>query len=87
MILQIGRIGMGLLLLLLLNAMHSCKPKQVVYHQYYNKNAKDIDNGMDSQRALALWLKSQPQEVRDAFKRDFLFSEEEIKNLTDSLRK
>jgi hypothetical protein len=44
-------------------------------------------NYTNSQKELAKWLMSQPQEVRDEFKRDFTFSKKEINSFVDSLRK
>jgi hypothetical protein len=41
---------------------------------------------ISDQKALSNWLRSQTQEVRDDFKRDFVFSEEEVKNLVDTLK-
>ena len=38
------------------------------------------------QDSLAQWLIAQPQEVRDAFKRDFTFSKKQIESLKDTLR-
>ncbi|MFM9422116.1 MAG: hypothetical protein RIR06_577 [Bacteroidota bacterium] len=57
----------------------------MVYH-YPHRYAKDLDC-MDPQQALANWLKSQPQDVIDAFKRDFLYSEKDIEILVDSISK
>jgi hypothetical protein len=35
---------------------------------------------------LGIWLESQTKEVRDDFKRNFIFSGEQIKKLVDSLK-
>jgi len=41
---------------------------------------------ISDQKALSNWLRSQPQQVRDDFKRDFTFSGEQIKQLVDTLK-
>ncbi len=41
---------------------------------------------ISDQKALSNWLRSQPQQVRDDFKRDFVFSGDQIKQLVDSLK-
>jgi uncharacterized protein (TIGR02145 family) len=43
-------------------------------------------NYISEQEALGAWLMSQPQQVRDDFKRDFVFSGDQIKQLVDSLK-
>jgi hypothetical protein len=48
-----------------------------------NKEYREIQK---SQRELARWLMSQPQEVRDEFKRDFVFSKGQIDSLVNSLK-
>jgi hypothetical protein len=47
-------------------------------------NAQDT-TWKNEQKALADWLLSQPQEVRDAFKRDFTFSKQQIDSLKSSI--
>jgi uncharacterized protein (TIGR02145 family) len=41
---------------------------------------------ISDQKALSNWLRSQPQQVRDDFKRDFIFSYEQIKQLVDTIK-
>ncbi len=41
---------------------------------------------ISDQKALAEWLMSQSQQVRDDFKRDFVFSGEQLKQLVDTLK-
>jgi hypothetical protein len=41
---------------------------------------------MKSQRELAEWLRTQPQEVVDEFKRKYVFSMEEIDSLLAPIR-
>jgi hypothetical protein len=41
---------------------------------------------ISEQEALANWLLSQPQQVRDDFKRDFTFSGKQIKQFVDTLK-
>jgi len=41
---------------------------------------------ISDQKALSNWLRGQPQQVRDDFKRDFTFSGEQIKQLVDTLK-
>ena len=43
-------------------------------------------SNMSEQNALGYWLLSQPQFVRDDFKRDFTFSGQEMKAFVDSLK-
>ena len=43
-------------------------------------------NYISEQEALGAWLMSQPQQVRDDFKRDFVFSGDQIKQLVDPLK-
>ena len=50
-----------------------------------NKIVRDT-NYISEQNALGIWLMSQPQQVRDDFKRDFVFSGDQIKQLVDSLK-
>ena len=50
-----------------------------------NKIVRDT-NYISEQNALGIWLMSQPQKVRDDFKRDFVFSGDQIKQLVDSLK-
>jgi hypothetical protein len=42
---------------------------------------------ISEQDALGYWLLSQPQQVRDDFKKDFTFSGEQIKEFVDTLKK
>jgi len=41
---------------------------------------------ISDQEALANWLLTQPQQVRDDFKRDFTFSGKQIKQFVDTLK-
>jgi hypothetical protein len=41
---------------------------------------------MKSQRELAEWLSTQPQEVVDEFKRNYVYSKEEIDSLLAPIR-
>jgi hypothetical protein len=52
--------------------------------QVTESNALDT-SWENEQKALADWLLSQPQEVRDAFKRDFTFSKQQIDSLKPSI--
>lgn len=72
-------------LLFVLLSCHSSKNMVSV-----NPTANQVvseSNYINSQKALADWLMSQPQDVREAFKRDFTFSKKEINSFVDSLRK
>ena len=70
-------------LLIVLFAIASCQtPKMVVQTQV----VKDVTY-ISEQDALGYWLLSQPQQVRDDFKKDFTFSGEQIKEFVDTLKK
>jgi hypothetical protein len=70
-------------LLIVLFTIASCQtPKMVVQTQV----VKDVTY-ISEQDALGYWLLSQPQQVRDDFKKDFTFSGEQIKEIVDTLKK
>jgi hypothetical protein len=70
-------------LLIVLFTIASCQtPKMVVQTQV----VKDVTY-ISEQDALGYWLLSQPQQVRDDFKKDFTFSGEQIKEFVDTLKK
>ena len=73
-----SRIKLFLILGLLLSLL-SCNQQK----RAQNKEHQEIQR---SQRELAKWLMSQPQEVRDEFKRDYVFTQEEIDSLVNSLK-
>jgi len=69
--------------LIVLFRIASCQtPKMVVQTQV----VKDVTY-ISEQDALGYWLLSQPQQVRDDFKKDFTFSGEQIKEIVDTLKK
>jgi hypothetical protein len=69
--------------LIVLFTIASCQtPKMVVQTQV----VKDVTY-ISEQDALGYWLLSQPQQVRDDFKKDFTFSGEQIKEIVDTLKK
>jgi hypothetical protein len=72
-------------LLFVLMSCHSSR--NVVSVKPTDKQVVTEVNYTNSQKELAKWLMSQPQEVRDEFKRDFTFSKKEINSFVDSLRK
>ena len=41
---------------------------------------------ISEQKELSNWLRSQTQQVRDDFKRDFTFSGQQIKEIVDKLK-
>ena len=65
----------------------SCQTSKMVYTQpiTQNKVVKDTVH-ISEQEALANWLLSQPQQVRDDFKRDFTFSGKQVKQFVDTLK-
>ena len=70
-------------LLIVLFTIASCQtPKMVVQTQV----VKDVTY-ISEQDALGYWLLSQPQQVRDDFKKDFTISGEQIKEFVDTLKK
>ncbi len=70
---------------LILTLFISCQaPYKIPTSQVSESNAQDTSWEND-QRALHYWLISQPQEVRDAFKRDFVFTKQAIDSLRDTL--
>lgn len=70
-------------LLIVLFAIASCQtPKMVVQTQVVKETTY-----ISEQDALGYWLLSQPQQVRDDFKKDFTFSGEQIKEFVDTLKK
>ena len=65
----------------------SCQANKVGTNSIKSKKQLVSDTTQISdQKALSNWLRSQPQQVRDDFKRDFTFSGEQIKQLVESLK-
>ena len=65
----------------------SCKQPKKVINKDKVENQVAIDTSWkNEQRKLHYWLMTQPQEVRDSFKREFTFSRQEIDRLIDTLR-
>ncbi|MFM7618357.1 MAG: hypothetical protein ACKO5Y_00805 [Bacteroidota bacterium] len=73
-------------IVLILGLFISCKSEREFFHTNRIKK-KDLNNPANSQRALAIWLMNQPQEVRDAFKQDFLFKGDDFKLFVDTISK
>ncbi len=65
----------------------SCKQSKRFINKDKGENQVAIDTSWkNEQRKLHYWLMTQPQEVRDSFKREFTFSRQEIDSLIDTLR-
>jgi len=65
----------------------SCQANKAGTNSIKSKKQLVSDTAQISdQKALSNWLRSQPQKVRDDFKRDFTFSGEQIKQLVESLK-
>ena len=72
--------------ILFLFFMFGCKvPKKVDTTSKINSITDQDSSIRNSQNELGEWLLTQPQEVRDAFKRDFVFKNEQIDSLRDTL--
>ena len=72
--------------ILFLFFMFGCKvPKKVDTTSKINSITDQDSSIRNSQNELGEWLLTQPQEVRDAFKRDFVFKKEQIDSLRDTL--
>lgn len=68
-------------------AIFCCKNPEKVQSRDLKENQVSIDTSWKSdQKALADWLESQTQEVRDAFKRDFTFSKQAIDSLGGTIQ-
>jgi hypothetical protein len=66
----------------------SCQTTKVSLPTYVSQPKPVQDTTyISEQKALAIWLMSQPQQVRDDFKRDFTFSGKQIKEFVDTLKK
>jgi len=65
----------------------SCQTSKTVMSQPVVQN-QVVRNTVQisDQEALANWLLTQPQQVRDDFKRDFTFSGKQIKQFVDTLK-
>jgi len=65
----------------------SCQTsKMVVNPPVVQKQVIRDTTQISEQEALANWLMSQTQQVRDDFKKDFTFSGSEIKQFVDTLK-
>jgi len=73
-------------LLGLLSVVSCQTSKMVVNPPVVQKQVVSDTTYISEQRALSNWLRSQTQEVRDDFKRDFVYTSEEIKGLVDTLK-
>ena len=64
----------------------SCQTSKMVVNPPVVKNQVVRDTTyISEQKELSNWLRSQTQQVRDDFKRDFTFSGQQIKEIVDKL--
>ena len=65
----------------------SCQTSKMVVNPPVVKNQVVRDTTyISEQKELSNWLRSQSQQVRDDFKRDFTFSGQQIKEIVDKLK-
>jgi hypothetical protein len=65
----------------------SCQTSKMVVNPPVVKNQVVRDTTyISEQKELSNWLRSQTQQVRDDFKRDFTFSGQQIKEIVDKLK-
>jgi hypothetical protein len=76
-----------LIFLISLVTVVSCQTSKITITQPVVQNQVVRDTTyISDQKALSNWLRSQTQEVRDDFRRDFVFSAGEVKSLVDTLK-
>ncbi len=68
-----------------INKNHFVKPV-VSTSRNFNSNYYDSIIILEDDLRLLKWLKTQPREVVDAFKRDFIITSEELNKFVDSLK-